>query len=517
MEQKILVQPPNRETQYTAAQLLAAQPKPDNARLQQRRADVCDFSESEFRRSSLYRQRAEALQEATGLEEEEFQEATAMFEEMDSTNNGTLDMNEIDLLFRRLKLWLSVPQLWALVQEVDTDCNGQIELDEFAMMLAKIRGRRPLSLKYYTRQLPRKTREQFEGIFRIIDTDKDGSLSKSEMRAGLQRLNVKVQLTKNDAEFDKYFKEIDADGSGKIDVEEFICLMAKLRKPVPQLDATMLHLTNEEKERFRIIFDTFDVGGGGTLNAHELHNLFEKLGYSFPSTHTQKMVHEVDLDGSGTVDFDEFLFLLVRLGCGSATEQRVILRPGATYEEAHSYQVPLSQLWDLGYDDISRLREAGWSPQELYEAEMASLLDLRRSGFTASELRRAGWNARDLKLAGYSMSDLRVAGFSAATLRRCSREMLGQKIMEEPGGGRDENGQRALPLVTVARQSDDDLQDGTVGPEGGLFQVNAGTIGMERPHTADSSDLRWWSTPRIRSLCDGPKHDWAVQRPVTAA
>lgn len=507
-----------QETVYTAEELAAAQPseKADNERIKQRRPDVCDFSEADFRRSSLYQQRAEILQDTTGLDEEEFREAVAMFEEMDATNDGSLDMAEIDLLFRRLRLWLSVPQLWALVQEVDSDCNGQIELDEFAMMLAKIRGRKPLSLKYYMRGLPRNIREQFQGIFKIIDTDKDGLLSKGEMRHGLQRLNIKAQLTRNDADFEKYFKEIDKDGSGKVDLEEFTCLMAKMRKSVPQVDAALLHLTEEEKERFKMIFTTFDIGGGGTLNTHELHNLFEKLGYCLSWAQTQKMVHDVDLDNTGTVDLGEFLFLLVKLGAGSAVKTRVIMRPGGTYEEAHGMQVPLSQLWDLGFDDVARLREAGWSPQELHEAQMASILDLRRSGFTASELRRAGWNAKDLKLAGYSMSDLRVAGFSAQTLRRCSKGLLGQKIVEEPDmGGRDEYGQRQRPIVTVQKTSDEDFLESTgLSADGGLFQVNAG---LERPHTVDSSDLRWWSTPRIRSVCDGPNHDMGVRRPVTAA
>lgn len=471
--------------------------------------DLQALAAAERRRSSLFKLREEMLRDASKLDEDEFNEASRMFREMDEDNGGALEMNEIDLLFRRLKLWLSVPQIWALVQEVDTDCNGQIELDEFCMMLSKIRGKLPLSLRYYMRQLPRKTREQFEGIFKILDTDKDGCLTKNEMRLGLQRLHVKGQMMKNDAEFDEYFKQIDADGSGQIDLEEFVTLMAKLRKPVPQIDAALLHLTDAEVDRFRQIFNISDVNGGGTLTTHELHALFENLGYSFPLAHTNLMVQEVDIDNTGTIDFEEFLFLLVKLGAGSAMKQRVIMKPGGTYEEGHEMKVPLDQLWDLGYDDISKLREAGWSAQELVEAEMASLLDLRRHGFTASDLRRGGWKARDLKLAGYSMSDLRVAGYSAATLRRCSKEFVSQKIVEEPDVVLDELGQRCQPLMTMpASDESPDGPDEGPGGQGGLLGIS-----IERPHTVDPN-LRWWSTPRIRQLCDGPTHDF--RRPFTA-
>jgi Ca2+-binding EF-hand superfamily protein len=325
---------------------------------------------------------------------------------------------------------------------------------------------------------------------------------------------MRAHLTSREAEFDALFKEIDADNSGKVDMEEFVALMAKMRKPLPQTDAAMLHLTDVEKERFKMIFKTFDIGGGGTLSTHELHNLFEKLGYCIPLSHTNKMVQEVDMDGSGTVDFEEFLFLLVKLGAGTATKQRVIMRPGGTYEEGRQMKVPLDQLWDLGYDDISRFREAGWSAQELIEGEVAGLLDLRRNGFTASDLRKAGWKARDLKLAGYSMYDLRIAGFSAEALRRCTKGLLSQKILEDEAGF-NQNGQRSQPLQAVPKSYGmfPDAADEGGSPAGGLLQVN---MGLERPHTVDPNQ-RWWSTPRIRSLCDGPTHDMGMRRPVTAA
>merc|ERR1719310_523664 len=109
--------------------------------------------------------------EQTDLGKAEFDMACAMFEEMDEANEGYLEMCAVDLLFRRMKQWLSPTQIYALIKEVDDDCNGFVELDEFCMMLSKMRGRKPLSHEYFVNQLPRKVKQQFEEVFEILDTD----------------------------------------------------------------------------------------------------------------------------------------------------------------------------------------------------------------------------------------------------------------------------------------------------------------------------------------------------------
>jgi len=73
------------------------------------------------------------------------------------------------------------------------------------------------------------------------------------------------------------------------------------------------HFTVNELSEFQEIFDMFDKDKGGSIDAEELESLLHSLG-KFPSTEeVEKLLLQVDADGSGEVDFDEFLELLIML------------------------------------------------------------------------------------------------------------------------------------------------------------------------------------------------------------
>lgn len=438
------------------------------------------MASAEEKRRSLTQQRDQeawvaSILEQTGLDEAEFQEARRLFDERDDSGDGSLDCAEIDLLFRQMKLWMSVRQLWALMQEVDEDCSGSIEIDEFCMMLAKLKGKSPLSHQYYIRQLPRKDRLHFEGVFKLLDSDGDSQLAKAECEQGLKRLRIQV---KDAEDFERMFREIDLDGSGFVDVDEFLVLMSKLRRPRPQVNAAVYSLSEKEQQKFGKIFRTFDTTGDGNMGLSELHQLFAQLGFGFPLEQTRALLAEVDVDGSGEIELDEFFFLLVKLGLGSEVKLRNILGPGDTYEDAFKLEVPLSELWDLGYDNLPKLREAGWSAQSLHKAGFGELLDFRRAGFPAESLRASGWSAQDLKLAGYSLAELRIAGFSTGVLRRCCRELENKKVDLNRIGG--------APMV-------EDTSPLPLKPR--TPPVVGATL-------ASDPNLRWWATPRIKDLID---------------
>lgn len=414
------------------------------------------------------------IMDNTGLDREEFQEARRLFDLRDQEGDGELDTAEIDLLFRQMKVWMSVRQLWALIQEVDSDCSGTIEMDEFCMMLAKLKGKRPLSHEYFVRQIPRKDRQNFEGVFALLDTDSDAMLTRDEVRAGLKRLGIHV---KDANDFERVFNEIDLDGSGTVELDEFLVMMSKLRRPKPEIESAMYSFTDGEKTRFEQIFRTFDGDGQGSMGLSELHQMFLQLGFCFALEQTKAMLNEVDVDNTGEIELGEFFFLLVKLGLGSAVTLRNILGPGATYEEAFRRNVPLDDLWDLGYDDLSRLREAGWSAESLHKAGLGDIQDFRRAGFSAHSLRACGWSAQELKLAGYAMGDLRNAGFSTGVLRSCCQQLENQKV--------DIN---AMLSHAAVSESTLPLKPRTP-PVGNKKQVVDPT-------------LRWWATPRIKSLID---------------
>ncbi|CAK8672655.1 unnamed protein product [Clavelina lepadiformis] len=70
-------------------------------------------------------------------------------------------------------------------------------------------------------------------------------------------------------------------------------------------------LTKEQISEFKQAFDIFDEDGGGDISTNELGRVMKMLGQNPNREELAKIVEEVDVDGSGTIDFDEFLIMMV--------------------------------------------------------------------------------------------------------------------------------------------------------------------------------------------------------------
>jgi len=64
-------------------------------------------------------------------------------------------------------------------------------------------------------------------------------------------------------------------------------------------------------DEFKQAFDIFDEDGGGDISTRELGRVMKILGQNPSPQQLQQIVLEVDQDGSGTIDFDEFLIMMV--------------------------------------------------------------------------------------------------------------------------------------------------------------------------------------------------------------
>ncbi|OWF56440.1 Calmodulin-5 [Mizuhopecten yessoensis] len=83
-------------------------------------------------------------------------------------------------------------------------------------------------------------------------------------------------------------------------------------------------LTDDEIDEFREAFSLFDKDGDGSIPTAELGTVLRALGQNPSASELKKMINEVDADGDGTVDFPEFLILLVRkmTEAGGETEMK---------------------------------------------------------------------------------------------------------------------------------------------------------------------------------------------------
>ncbi|KAL6464708.1 hypothetical protein AOLI_G00245500 [Acnodon oligacanthus] len=77
--------------------------------------------------------------------------------------------------------------------------------------------------------------------------------------------------------------------------------------------AAVEQLTEEQKSEFKAAFEVFvQDAEDGCISTKELGKVMRMLGQNPTPEELQEMIDEVDEDGSGTVDFDEFLVMMVR-------------------------------------------------------------------------------------------------------------------------------------------------------------------------------------------------------------
>uniref|UniRef100_A0A0D9V6Y0 Calmodulin-like protein 1 n=1 Tax=Leersia perrieri TaxID=77586 RepID=A0A0D9V6Y0_9ORYZ len=71
-------------------------------------------------------------------------------------------------------------------------------------------------------------------------------------------------------------------------------------------------LPRDQIAEFKEAFSLFDKDGDGSINTKELGTVMRSLGQNPTEAELQDMISEVDADGSGNVDFNEFLGLMAR-------------------------------------------------------------------------------------------------------------------------------------------------------------------------------------------------------------
>ncbi|KAE9621662.1 putative EF-hand domain pair protein [Lupinus albus] len=71
-------------------------------------------------------------------------------------------------------------------------------------------------------------------------------------------------------------------------------------------------LTDEQISEFKKAFSFYDKDGDGYITTKELGTVMRSLGQNPTEAELQDMINEVDADGSGTIDFPEFLNLMAK-------------------------------------------------------------------------------------------------------------------------------------------------------------------------------------------------------------
>ncbi|XP_020773258.1 uncharacterized protein cetn4 [Boleophthalmus pectinirostris] len=74
--------------------------------------------------------------------------------------------------------------------------------------------------------------------------------------------------------------------------------------------ASKIDVTAEIKQEIKDAFDLFDTDGTGVIDVKELKVAMRALGFEPKKEEIKKMIADIDKEGSGTINFDDFLNMM---------------------------------------------------------------------------------------------------------------------------------------------------------------------------------------------------------------
>lgn len=126
--------------------------------------------------------------------------------------------------------------------------------------------------------------------FSVFDADSSGAISIEELEMVMKSLGQNP----NSTELRDLIKEVDLDNSGSIDFEEF--------------QALMIAREGDRLSRLKLAFSVFDKDNSGRITADEMQSVMSQ--FELTDSELEEMVREVDEDGNGSIDFEEFCRLV---------------------------------------------------------------------------------------------------------------------------------------------------------------------------------------------------------------
>ena len=133
--------------------------------------------------------------------------------------------------------------------------------------------------------------DEVRELFDEIDEDGGGSLDRGEVRELLEKLGLEV----DDAKVDEVMLEMDADGEGSVELQEFLWWWKRAGKVYREKMTALKDELNEVKA----LFDEFDEDASGEIGATELRSLIAMLGVRMNEDELEDTMEELDKDGSG--------------------------------------------------------------------------------------------------------------------------------------------------------------------------------------------------------------------------
>jgi len=217
-------------------------------------------------------------------------EVKAAFRKFDKNNDGGLSKSELARMMYSTGYSYTDTEIDAIMNLGDKDGDGEIDLEEFLIMMTPSASETLNKIRKNITCI-----DDVKALFKAIDIDSDGLLSKDEM---MESPGCKF----DQEEIDAIYELGDSNGDLVLDIGEFIAIMypaagealAKLSRNYPNID--------EVKELFRRL----DYDNDGSITKSELSESSMKL----TPPEVDAIMALGDINDDGAIDLEEFIGVL---------------------------------------------------------------------------------------------------------------------------------------------------------------------------------------------------------------
>ncbi|KAM8807358.1 calcium-binding protein 4 [Eudromia elegans] len=149
------------------------------------------------------------------------------------------------------------------------------------------------------RELSPEELDELLDAFKEFDTDQDGFLSYKDLGECMRALGYMP----TEMELIEISQHVKMRMGGRVDFEDFVQMMG------PKLREETAHMVGVRE--LRIAFREFDANGDGEISGAEMRAAVGALlGEQLKAQEVDEILRDVDLNGDGRVDFDEFVMML---------------------------------------------------------------------------------------------------------------------------------------------------------------------------------------------------------------
>jgi len=221
----------------------------------------------------------------------------AQFKRYDADGDGAITLEELIDGMTEFKEFTREEASFAF-ELADSNSDGKIDISEFVTLMFPSAKESISNLRKLFRG-PQDVQKKFKSW----DENGDGKLSFEELKEAASRDASKFL---NEEDVNAIFIVGDVNMDGEIDFEEFASLMTPSVSDI----VAKFRYAHRSVDDVRKAFKTYDKDGDGAIDKGELIMAMTNYKFGFSEQEAEIIFKEGDIDGDGTVNFEEFMYLM---------------------------------------------------------------------------------------------------------------------------------------------------------------------------------------------------------------